>query len=316
MLTCSAVITTCNRPKLVMRAARSVLQQTRAPSELVIVDDCSDTSPHEKLESLRGNFHIRLLKLGARQGVQAARNAGARAASGDILMFLDDDDEWAPTKCEAQLKLYQTNPAVGWTYTGLLAFDETSDQRRLLHRSTGHLSGWVWPDILFRNFVGVTSALAVRRDLFERVGGFDPLLPAMQDYDLFVRLAKISPVMYDGGHNLNFSAVTSGPRVSRNIQNYYRAVEYLSRKYEPDLYAAPPTVRRRMRSQFQLLLASKHLEQRQYRSAAGRLGRAVLEYPRTGTRLFKAAFHYLVPMSRSVFQKASAGLARDVEKEA
>ncbi len=306
MLTCTAVITSCNRPKLVMRAVNSVLRQTRVPSELIVVDDCSDTWPHEQLEALRAtNSTIQLIRLSSRKGVQVARNVGALAARGDILMYLDDDDEWAPAKCDAQLKQYETDPAIGWAYTGLLAYDETSGERRLLHQSSDHKSGWVWPDILFRNFVGVTSALSVRRQLFNRIGGFDPMLPAMQDYDLFVRLAKSAPVIYDGGHNLIFSAASdAGPKISRSVKHYYTAVDYLSKKYEPDLLAVCPSVRSRMRSQFHILLASKHLDHRQYLRAATCFARALREYPNSGERLRRAAARRLLQKARRAISKA------------
>ena len=94
---CSVIITTCDRPDELRRSIASVMGQTVRPQELIVVDDCS-SHPNDSAvaEHRRSCLKIHYHRLTQRSGASAARNAGASLASGEILMFLDDDDVWAP----------------------------------------------------------------------------------------------------------------------------------------------------------------------------------------------------------------------------
>lgn len=291
MLSVSVVVTTFNRPRLVLRAVQSVLSQTRAPDEVIVVDDHSPDWPNEGLETLAASIpRLKIIRLDERGGPQVTRNTGARTATGDILMFLDDDDRWAPDKIEVQAKLLEERPELGWVYTGMISIDDrgepdTSETDREISRSSHHTEGHVWPDILYRNFIGPTSAVAMRRDLFARVGGFDPTLPAMQDFDLWVRLARAAPVAYDGRHALYFSAKSNvSQRVSDAPGKYQNAIGMLIEKYAHDMDARPD-VKRRAESGFQILLASKHTDAGNYPRAVLAMARAALLDPGALTRL-------------------------------
>lgn len=282
MLSVSVVVTTFNRPRLVLRAVQSVLAQTRAPDEIIVVDDHSPDWPNEGLEALAAaSSRLKLMRLPGRGGPQLTRNTGARAATGDILMFLDDDDRWAPDKIEVQMRLLEASPELGWVYTGMISIDDRGEfdkgePDREISRSSHHTEGHVWPDILFRNFVGPTSAVAMRAPLFARVGGFDPTLPAMQDFDLWVRLARAAPVAYDGRHALYFSAKSDvSQRVSDAPGKYQNAIEMLLQKYAQDMELRPD-VRRRAQSGFHILLASKHTDAGNYPKAMLSMARATL----------------------------------------
>ena len=222
---CSVIITTCERPDELRRSIASVVGQTVRPHELIVVDDCS-SYPNEAavVEHRSSCLKICYHRLTQRSGASTARNAGARLASGEILMFLDDDDVWEPRKVEAQLSLFASHPEAATVYTGMLAVDDRNDGK-VLHASRDHLSGKAWPQILFRNFVGPTSAAAMRAQVFHDVGGFDQQLPALQDYDLWLRLSMAGPMLYDGAHNLRFSAISASPsRISHNPTRLPRGV--------------------------------------------------------------------------------------------
>ena len=119
---CSVIITTCDRPGELRRSIASVVGQTVRPQELIVVDDCS-SHPNQSAVAEHHSSGLRILyhRLTQRSGASAARNAGASLASGEILMFLDDDDAWEPRKVEAQLSLFATNPEAAAVYTGMLA---------------------------------------------------------------------------------------------------------------------------------------------------------------------------------------------------
>lgn len=285
---CSVIITTCDRPDELRRSIASVVGQTVRPQELIVVDDCSSHPNEAAVAEYRSSgLKIHYHRLMQRSGASAARNAGASLAGGEILMFLDDDDVWEPRKVEAQLSLFATHPEAA-VYTGMLAVDDTNGGK-VLHASRDHLSGKTWPQILFRNFVGPTSAVAMRAQIFHDVGGFDQQLSALQDYDLWLRLCMAGPVLYDGEHNLRFSAVSaSTSRISHNPRNYQEGFAYLGRKYRSELSSLTPWQRRHFRAQSKLVEASKYLEQRDYAVAVAQMILAVGLYPPILVRLSRA----------------------------
>jgi glycosyltransferase involved in cell wall biosynthesis len=269
---------------------RSVLNQTVRPLELIVVDDCSAHPNESVVADAKGSgLDIRYERLTGNSGASIARNIGAQQARSEVLMFLDDDDTWEPDKIETQLALLERRPDAGWVYTGMLAVDDLHGGK-VLHASREHFSGNAWPHILFRNFIGPTSAVAMRAELFRRVGGFDPRLPALQDYDLWLRLGKTAPVLYDGRHNLRFSATPRlGSRLSADVGNYQAGFEYLSRKYRAELNHLTFWQRRRFDAQAALVVASKYLDRQDYWRATLQFAASCAMYPPTLLRLSRAA---------------------------
>ncbi len=99
----SVVIPTIHRPQLVLRAVRSVLNQTLRDLELIVVIDGDDPETGQALDSINDpRFQTIILRPG--QGCSGARNAGVRAAQAQWIAFLDDDDEWFPRKLERQME--------------------------------------------------------------------------------------------------------------------------------------------------------------------------------------------------------------------
>jgi glycosyltransferase involved in cell wall biosynthesis len=100
----SAVIPTRNRPELVCRAVRSALSQTYLDLEVVVVVDGPDPATVAILEALH-EPRLQIVALPENVGGCEARNIGVRKARGCWIAFLDDDDEWEPTKTEKQIAL-------------------------------------------------------------------------------------------------------------------------------------------------------------------------------------------------------------------
>ena len=103
----SVIIPTYNRVRTLPRALDSVLAQTRAVDEIIVVDDGSTDST---VDLLLANYpQVKLLQQ-PNLGVSAARNHGIREASSDWIALLDSDDRWLPTKLEAQVALVEQRP--------------------------------------------------------------------------------------------------------------------------------------------------------------------------------------------------------------
>jgi glycosyltransferase involved in cell wall biosynthesis len=100
----SVVIPTRGRSEIVCRAVRSALDQTFRSVEVIVVVDGEDPVTVRALESL-GDSRVQILALVESQGGSEARNIGVRAARGNWIAFLDDDDEWLPHKLEEQVRV-------------------------------------------------------------------------------------------------------------------------------------------------------------------------------------------------------------------
>ena len=106
----SVIITTKDRPLFLRRALKSVLNQTVQPNEIIIVQDGSENDLSDTHELPFTN--IKIINNQKSLGGASARNIGASNASHEILMFLDDDDEWKTKKIEKQLSTIKNNKKV------------------------------------------------------------------------------------------------------------------------------------------------------------------------------------------------------------
>ncbi|WP_158705187.1 glycosyltransferase family 2 protein [Salinibacter altiplanensis] len=235
-MTVSVVIPTYNRPKKLIRCVESVLHQHRPPEEILVIDDASTCSYDASIERLRcetqelgASVDFTYVRLGEGGGGSHARNQGARRAQGDLLMFVDDDDRWEPEKIKRQIRLLEQSPEFGLVYSGRRAVDE---QGQLLYCIPAEEVGDVSQKLLQRNCIGTTSSVALKAELFQQTGGFDEELPAQQDYDLWIRVARRTLVACDPAHTVNWTVHTSaGDQMTGNPEIYVEAYERISEKY-------------------------------------------------------------------------------------
>ncbi len=184
MLT-TVIICTYRRPHLLPRAIRSVLGQTYRNLELIVIDDCSQdetASVVAQFADLRVSCHVNESNL----GLPASRNAGLRLAKGELVAFLDDDDEWLPEKLSLQVALLDATPSAGacWSYQRWVHDDGRVVDRRI------RLNGSIHAKLLMHDIV-MMQPLLVRKDALIRIGGFDPKLRCFEDYDMSLRLSQI-----------------------------------------------------------------------------------------------------------------------------
>ena len=104
MATVSVIIPTFNRARKVVRAVTSVLSQTYADLEVLVVDDASTDDTASALAPFSGR--IATFAHASNRGVSAARNTGIRKSSGPLIAFLDSDDYWLPEKAALQIAFF------------------------------------------------------------------------------------------------------------------------------------------------------------------------------------------------------------------
>jgi GT2 family glycosyltransferase len=185
----SVVIPTFNRGGLVREAVASVCAQHGAEFELVVVDDGSTDGTVAALHDEFGT-RIRVIRTDNR-GVAASRNLGVAASRGEVIAFLDSDDLWLPGKLAAQITFFAAHPEAQICQTEEIWIRNGVRVNPCAHHRKP--SGDIFEPSLRLCLVS-PSAVMLRRELFERVGGFDERLPVCEDYDLWLRIARDTPV--------------------------------------------------------------------------------------------------------------------------
>ena len=200
----SIIIPTYNRATFLIKAIRSVLEQTFRDFELIIVDD---GSTDETLSLIKNCTDKRLVYLPQpHQGVSASRNAGVRASRGSWIAFLDSDDCFAPDKLTRAREYINQFPDFSVFHTEEIWYLNN----RLLNQKNIHRKpeGDVFAQALRLCCISPSTAV-IRRDVFNTVGFFDESLPACEDYDFWLRVSarlavKLIPevlTIKQGGHS-------------------------------------------------------------------------------------------------------------------
>jgi glycosyltransferase involved in cell wall biosynthesis len=189
----SVVVPTRDRPELLRRAVTAILGQTyRGPIECVVVFDQSDPDlPWAELPPGR-----RLVLVGNERtpGLAGARNSGILAATGELVAFCDDDDEWLPEKLARQVGRLQATPSASVSTTGILV--------RYKDRTTTRLAPTVLVthEQLLRSRLTElhpSTVLARRRQLLDDIGLVDEEIPGSyaEDYEWLLRASRLGPVL-------------------------------------------------------------------------------------------------------------------------
>ena len=178
---CSVVIPVYNRKDTVPRAIESVLAQTVSPREIIVVDDGSTDGVADLIAS---KFPDVKQFVQSNQGVSAARNRGIDESLGQWIAFLDSDDEWLPTKLEAQFAYLQTHPQISVCHCDEIWIrNHVRVNPRQRHRKQG---GWIYLNCLPLCVIS-PSAVLIHRRVFETVGYFDESFLVCEDYDMWLR---------------------------------------------------------------------------------------------------------------------------------
>jgi len=198
----SVVIPCFNAERFIGSAIQSVLQQDWPALEVIVVDDGSSDG---SAELVRRMFPSVVLLQQANQGVAMARNHGIAQARGEWIAFLDADDYWLPGKLSAQMEALRAMPEARMAYAAWSVWESAApgpDPRYvadLLQASADEArwrgpTGWIYSQLLLDCEVW-TSTVLVQRTLLDEIGVFDPGLRIGEDYDLWLRAARVTPII-------------------------------------------------------------------------------------------------------------------------
>lgn len=186
----SVVIPTFNRAHTLSRALDSVLQQTSAADEIIVVDD---GSTDDTREIIHRHYPQIILLHQQNKGVSAARNRGIKAAQYDWIALLDSDDEWLPQKLASIRQAHQHNPNYQlfhsdeiWIRNGIRV-----NPMQKHNKNGGHIFVQCLPLCVIS-----PSAVVLHKTIFKQIGYFNEQLAACEDYDLWLKYCHRYPVFY------------------------------------------------------------------------------------------------------------------------
>jgi glycosyltransferase involved in cell wall biosynthesis len=196
----SVVIPVLNGELFIKHAIDSVLGQTFRDFEIIVIDDGSTDGTRKIVEAFGSSVVYRHQP---NAGADIAYNAGISMGSGEYVAFLDHDDRWYPDKLETQVRLLEQHSNVGLTYSEVDDIDERGNpiRKKTWAQRRGIKQDLVgdFRAILKRRFpIAVPSAMMIRRQTLERIGGFDPDLPrnGHGDTQLCILAGEISQLYF------------------------------------------------------------------------------------------------------------------------
>ncbi len=229
----SVIVPTYNRLELLKLTLDSVRKQTFRDFEIVVVDDGSTDGTWEWLED---QADLRALRQ-PNSGIATSRNNGAAAARGRWFAFLDHDDLWAPEKLQIQADFIRDNPEVA-----LVAARHV----RLGNRySRPERPTWIKGDLLVKVFSESfihTSSVVIKREVFDKIGGFPARYRFADEFDVWLRIARDYPIAFVDQPLVFirfYEANTSHDRIGVRTDTF----DILMKNYDPERIPQPVFVR-------------------------------------------------------------------------
>ena len=235
--TVTCVIPSYKRCDTVTRAIDSVLSQTYKNIEVCLVDDNVPGDEYslklqEALKKYDGDSRVRYITQEKHINGAVARNVGIKAASGEYIGFLDDDDEWLPEKIERQMKVLQADPSLDAVTALWTLYEDGKEVRKCPPYSADNLQFKVF----LRDVAVFTSTVLIKKSAIEHFGGFDGDLLRHQDLQFLVDALKESKfeALPEYLVRLHADSEINRPNVEKLIkakEAFFKSVDGEYRKY-------------------------------------------------------------------------------------
>lgn len=299
----SVIIPTHNRAELLVRAIKSVQNQTRKVDEIIVVSDGSTDNTAEVMQRLCAeDSRIRFIEYHPGINGNHARNVGIESVNGEYLAFIDDDDEWMPHKTEMQMKVFENNPEVGLVYSGqLMKYTDLEYSYCTKPVGKGDLS----KRILVHNDIAGPVCSMIKKDVIVKAGLFDEELLAQQDYDLWIRVTPITLVDYVYEPCVTiYNSIGSG-QITSNTEKYIKSKKRILEKYEDRIQQYDKEYQSQIYSAANLAIARRCMRNNEGKDARRYIGMAwKIKKSKSCIALYLASFckFKMVLMVRSRFK--------------
>lgn len=242
MAVVTVVIPTYQRPGLLGEALESVAAQTHKDVEAVVVND-GGVSVADVIDAWRGRMRVRLVTLAQNQGLPSARNAGLEQAAGEFVAFLDDDDVFLPHHLETCLEVLSESGA-DLVYGGCQVCERRVRGGGGDYSSAGSFAQYNYEFdrtvLQVLNFIPVIGVVV--RNLFSLGIRFDPALPLLEDWDMWLELSERRRFAFASTgqvsavyHRLRDAECMTAPGRNANlIQSTYESIVARRRVGDPD----------------------------------------------------------------------------------
>jgi glycosyltransferase involved in cell wall biosynthesis len=189
----TVLIPAYNAGRTLGRALQSVWRQDWPDLEVIVVDDAS-TDDTREVASYHSRSRLRIITLDRNRGECGAMNEGIAAASGELIAFLDADDEWLEGKLAKQITIMARDPELVFTSCRCAIISPSGAARTF--GAGPELSGnEAWRFLLRRPQIG-KPCVVTRRSALLAAGGFDECLKVAGDQDMWIRLSLQGPVVF------------------------------------------------------------------------------------------------------------------------
>lgn len=240
----SVIIPTYNRGYCIARAIASVLGQSYADFELIVVDDGSTDDTRSVLDSF-ADPRLKVMRHPTNRGVGATINTGIRQSAGALIAIQDSDDEWLPEKLARQVAVMNAaDGTLGVVYCDQWRF--RGDEKAYF--AAPHLTpadGIVYDRALDDALYNIgNQSLLIRRRCFDKVGLYDERLPKNEDLDMLIRISRYFQFQHIPEPLLNYY-VTADSVTARGESAGIQTQETLFHKFLPDLERLPAVLAKR-----------------------------------------------------------------------
>lgn len=234
----SIVMSVYNRLSYIGEAISTLLCQSYANWELIIVDDGSSSDVPSALHSFLDDSRIRFIRK-ENGGVSSARNLGVRESSAPWIAFIDDDDIWFPEKLEVLVSAIAANPGIAMLISDALIVDDVGapicgfqEKKNIIKTCSwfNNPGGFnlIQPGMDLRvaySGFALPSAFAVRKKEFLDVGGFDENIRGCEDMDLVFRMSLQNPIGYYDKKLIGYRVTESGLSRKNKIYAFQQSVK-------------------------------------------------------------------------------------------
>lgn len=233
----SVILPTYNHCYTLWRAILSVINQTYPFFELIIIDDCSKDET-EKLVKTFTDPRIRYYKLKKHSGASAARNFGIRKAKGRYIAYIDADNQWYSDFLETFNHAFKKYPNKVLIFSKknyrLKVVDEDGRKKNLRDEIYGHRKYFDLKRLWQRKIIIDTNTLVHKKEIINKVGGWDEKLDFWEDFEFTLRISKKYPegILYLNRALVDYEQILDFKDKAKTITAWQKAEKYIFNKHK------------------------------------------------------------------------------------